>query len=95
MADRHYFIYIVTNAKYGTLFTGFTDNLVARIYEHKNKLMEDLDLESPIDRLVYYEIFENPESARRREKEIKSGTRKKKIELIESINKDWADLYYT
>ncbi len=76
-----------------TLYTGVTNNLVRRVYEHKNKLMEGFTKKYNINRLVYFEVFNNIEGAIRREKQIKGWVRKKKIALIESINPEWKDLY--
>ena len=76
-----------------TLYTGVTNNLVRRVYEHKNKLIEGFTKKYNITRLLYFEVFNNIEDAIRREKQIKGWVRKKKIALIESINPEWKDLY--
>ena len=76
-----------------TLYTGVTNNLVRRVYEHKNKLIEGFTKKYNITRLVYFEVFNNIEDAIRREKQIKGWVRKKKIELIESVNPEWKDLF--
>ena len=88
---KDYYVYIMTN-KSKTLYTGMTNNLNRRVYEHKNKLIEGFTKKYNINKLVYYEMFNNPEDAIRREKQIKGWTRKKKIDLIESINPEWKDL---
>ena len=85
--------YIMTNKKNGTLYVGVTSNLRNRVYEHKNNLKEGFTSKYSLHKLVYYEIGESISGAIDREKQIKSGTRKRKIELIESINPDWNDLY--
>lgn len=85
-------IYIVTNKKNGTLYTGVTSDLPKRIYEHKSGKSK-FTSQYNCNMLVYYEIFDDMEHAITREKQIKDGNRKKKIQLIESINPDWRDLY--
>ncbi len=75
-----------------TLYTGMTNNLNRRVYEHKNKLIEGFTKKYNIDKLIYFELFNNPKDAIRREKQIKGWIRKKKIELIESMNPEWKDL---
>ena len=86
-------IYISTNKKDGTLYTGVTSNLPQRIYQHKNKTFTGFSSKYNCDRLVYYEVFDDMENAILREKQIKGGSRKKKIALIESLNPEWKDLY--
>lgn len=75
------------------LYTGITGDLIKRAYEHKQKLVEGFTKKYNINKLVYYEIFDDPENAIAREKQIKAGSRKKKIALIESTNPEWKDLY--
>ncbi len=90
---EHFFVYIMTN-KYNTvLYTGVTNNLHRRIYEHKLKLVEGFTRRYNIEKLVYYGVHENVYSAISREKQIKGGSRERKIRLIEGLNKDWKDLY--
>ncbi len=89
---KNYYVYIMTNLS-GTLYTGVTNNLVRRVQEHKNKLIEGFTKKYNITRLVYFEVFNNIEDAIRREKQIKGWVRKKEIALIESINPEWKDLY--
>ena len=93
--SKNYYIYILTNKENGTLYTGVTNNLPRRIYEHKNKLVDGFTKKYSLDKLVYYEHFESVEAAILREKQIKGGSRKKKLELINSFNKEWKDLYET
>jgi putative endonuclease len=88
---KDYFVYIITN-KSKTLYTGITNNLTRIIYEHKNKLLEGFTKKYNINKLVYFEVFNNPDDAIRREKQIKGWLRKKKNELIESLNPEWKDL---
>ena len=91
--EKKGFVYILFSKKNGTLYTGVTSNLVKRIYEHKQKLVEGFTKKYNIDKLGYFEIYESIEQAIEREKQIKAGSRKKKIALIEKENSDWKDLY--
>ena len=91
--NKQGYIYILFNKRNGTLYTGVTSDLVRRIYEHKNKLVEGFTKKYEVDKLGYYEIFDNIAQAIEREKQIKAGSRKNKLKLIESINPDWKDLY--
>jgi len=76
------------------IYAGVTSNLQKRIYEHKEKMVDGFTKKYNVDKLVYYETFDNIEDAISREKQIKAGSRKKKIDLINSINPDYKDLYY-
>jgi len=87
-------IYIITNKKYGTLYIGVTSNLVKRVYEHKNKLVDGFSKKYNLSKLVYYELFENMESAIIREKRLKKWNREWKLKLIDNFNPNWEDLYY-
>ncbi|MBI1811365.1 MAG: GIY-YIG nuclease family protein [Nitrospirae bacterium] len=91
--DRQYYLYIMTNQKNTVIYTGVTNNLKRRAYEHKEKLVEGFTKKYNITKLVYYEIFSNIEYAILREKQIKGGPRAKKIALINKINHQWKDLY--
>ena len=91
--SKNYYIYIITNKKNGTLYTGVTNNLIRRIYEHKNKLVEGFSKKYSLDKLVYYAQYSTIEDAILREKQIKGGSRKKKLDLINNFNKEWNDLY--
>ena len=86
-------VYILTNKLNGTLYTGVTSNLPQRIWQHKNKEVAGFTAKYHITRLVYFELFEDMYQAISREKHIKSGSRKSKIELIEAFNPTWRDLY--
>jgi len=88
---RQYYVYILTNNS-KTLYTGVTNNLPRRIYQHKNKLVEGFTKKYNLTKLVYYEISEGVRSAIAREKQIKGWLRSKKINLIESTNPEWKDL---
>ena len=81
------------NKRNGTLYTGVTSDLIKRVYEHKNKLVDGFTKRYGIDKLGYYEIFSDINLAIQREKQIKAGSRENKIKLIESMNPDWKDLY--
>jgi putative endonuclease len=83
----------MTNKHNTVLYTGITNNLKRRVYEHKEKLVAGFTRKYNITKLVYYEVFEDPENAILREKQIKAGSRQKKIQLIRSINRGWQDLY--
>jgi len=90
---KQYYIYILTN-QYNTVFyVGVTNNLIRRVYEHKNKLVKGFTSKYNIKKLVYYEVFSDVRDAIYREKQIKSWSRKKKIEMIEKFNPEWKDLY--
>ena len=89
---KNYYVYIMTNSS-KTLYIGVTNDLARRGYEHKNKLIEGFTKKYNITKLVYYEIFNNIEDAIRREKQLKNWHRQWKINLIESVNKDWKDLF--
>ena len=75
------------------LYVGVTNDLIRRVYEHKEKLVEGFTKKYNITKLAYYEVFEEIENAISREKQIKAGSRRRKIQLINSINKEWHDLY--
>lgn len=91
--NEKYEVYIITNKKNTTSYVGVTNNLVRRIYEHKNHFIKSFSQKYNLDKLVYYELFDNPQNAITREKQLKAGTRKRKIELISAFNKNWLDLY--
>ena len=95
MDTRQGYVYILFNKKNGTLYTGVTSNLIKRVCEHKNKLADGFTKKYAVDKLGYYEMHTLITSAIEREKKIKGGSRKKKLELIESMNPDWNDLYET
>jgi len=88
------FIYIITNKTNTTLYIGVTSNLPQRITEHKEKLYENsFTAQYNLSKLVYYEAFQMIGDAIAREKQLKSGTRAKKVELINTLNPEWKDLY--
>ncbi len=91
--QKYYCVYIITNSRHTVLYTGVTSNLVARIYHHKNRSVSSFSSKYNLEKLVYYEIYEDINIAIKREKQIKAGSRKKKISLINTFNPDWKDLY--
>ena len=91
--SKQYYVYIMTNKNNRVLYTGITNDLKRRAYEHKEKLIDGFTKKYNVSKLVYYEALEDPENAILREKKIKAGSRQKKIDLINTINQEWADLY--
>lgn len=87
------YVYIITNERNGTLYIGVTSDLVRRIYEHKEKIFEGFSSKYCLDKLVYYEIFEDEENAINRETVLKRWNRNWKKDLIEGFNPEWKDLY--
>jgi putative endonuclease len=91
--SKQYYVYIMTNKNNRVLYTGITNDLKKRVYEHKEKFVNGFTKKYNVSKLVYYEIFGDPENSILREKKIKAGSRQKKIDLINSMNKEWSDLY--
>ena len=89
---RQYCVYIATNKSNRVLYTGVTNDLRRRIYEHKHKLVKGFTSRYNIMKLVYYDMTEDVHEAIKREKQIKAGSRKKKVDLIEGMNPEWRDL---
>ncbi|WP_036729176.1 GIY-YIG nuclease family protein [Peptoniphilus mikwangii] len=87
-----YYVYIITNRNNTTLYIGMTNNLERRIYEHKNHLMDGFSNKYNLEKLIYYEISNNVEFVIEREKQLKKWSRKKKENLINTMNPDWIDL---
>jgi len=90
---HQYFVYIITNKNNTVLYIGVTNNLVRRIYQHKNKTISSFSSKYNLNKLVYYEVFPRIELAIEREKQLKAGSRAKKNLLIQSINPNSEDLY--
>ena len=88
-------VYIMTNKRNGTLYTGVTSALVQRVYQHRTGAIEGFSAKYGCKLLVYYEVFDRMADAIVREKQIKAGSRAKKLALIENLNPSWADLYQT
>jgi putative endonuclease len=86
-------VYILANKRNGTLYAGVTSNLVKRVWEHKNDVVEGFTNKYGVHTLVWYEIHECMESAIQREKHIKKWHRAWKVEMIEKLNPLWRDLY--
>ncbi len=93
MPDGHYYVYIVTNRDNAVLYTGETDDLKRRIYEHKERFVPGFSKRYNASKLVYYEAADDKLSAVAREKQIKGWLRAKKIKLVEGFNPSWKDLY--
>ena len=90
--SKIYYVYIATNGGNTVFYTGVTNNLERRAYEHKNNLVDGFTSKYNIFKIVFYEIFNTAEEAINAEKKIKGGSRKKKIALIESMNLTYSDL---
>ena len=84
-----YYVYILTNKSNRVFYTGVTNDLFRRIYEHKEKIIKGFTQKYNLSKLIYYEVYDDIELALNREKQIKAGSRKKKIELIKNLNPDF------
>ncbi|WP_407168133.1 GIY-YIG nuclease family protein [Bradyrhizobium sp. ORS 111] len=93
MGSRSYYVYILASQIGGTLYIGVTNDLIRRVGEHKLKLVEGFTKQYDVNRLVYFEAFEDIEQAIKREKRLKKWPRAWKVSLIEKDNPDWIDLY--
>ncbi len=93
MSDKQFYVYILTNRDNRVLYTGITSDLKKRVFEHREKLVEGFTKRYNATKLVYYEIFDDAENAITREKQIKSGSRIKKLKLINGFNAGWSDLF--
>ena len=91
--ELHPCVYIMTNKNNYVLYTGVTSNLFKRVSEHKDKSIPGFTSRYNVTKLVYYEEYATMDEAIAREKQLKGGSRKKKIDLINSINTEWRDLY--
>ena len=92
-SDKQYYVYMMMSINDQVIYIGVTDNLIRRVYEHRNKLNEGFTNRYNVVKLVYFEQCEETKSAISREKQIKGGSRKKKIDLIKSKNSELNDLY--
>ena len=92
LKNHNYYIYIISNWNNKVIYTGMTNDLERRIYEHKNKIFEGFSKKYNLDKLVFYEYTNDVNAAIAREKEIKKWRREKKNKLIESMNPEWKDL---
>ena len=86
-------MYILASKRNGTLYTGITSDLVQRVWQHKNNIIEGFSQKYNVKILVFYEVHDNSESAIVREKQIKKWRRAWKLQLIEKMNPQWRDLY--
>ena len=90
---KKYYVYILFSDKNGTLYIGVTGNLIKRVYEHKKKFVKGFTEKYRVDKLGYFEQYNNIEEAIKREKQLKNWKREWKISLIEQNNSNWEDLY--
>ena len=88
-----YYVYILASRKDGAIYLGITNDLVRRVYEHRTKAVRGFTSKYNVERLVWFEVYDDPVSAISREKELKKWKREWKIRLIEAQNPDWSDLY--
>ena len=89
-----YYVYILTNAYNTVLYTGVTNDLERRCYQHKHKLVKGFTQKYNVSKLIYFEIFDDINLAISREKQIKGYSRAKKVALIDKFNKNWDELHY-
>ncbi|MGL9620266.1 GIY-YIG nuclease family protein [Bradyrhizobium sp. U531] len=94
MGGRHYYVYILASKIGGTLYIGVTNDLIRRVAQHKSKVIESFTEKYDVARLVYFEQFDDPENAIKREKRLKKWNRAWKVRLIEQHNPNWDDLYH-
>lgn len=87
-----WYVYILASKRNGTLYIGMTNNIARRIDEHKTKVVKGFTQKYHVHRLIYYEVYDSPEEAIRREKNLKAWQRTWKLRIIEEINPDWNDL---
>jgi putative endonuclease len=93
MGNREYCVYILANSRHTVLYTGVTNNLQRRVMEHKSRKGSTFTKKYNVDKLVYFECGDDVSQAILREKQIKAGSRQKKIDLINEFNPEWKDLY--
>jgi putative endonuclease len=91
MWNYNFYVYLLTNQHHTVLYTGVTNNLSRRLYEHKHKLVPGFTQKYNVNKLIYFEHFTQIEEAIAREKQIKGWKREKKVQLIESLNPDWKE----
>lgn len=89
---KQFYVYIMTNKGREVLYVGVTNDLARRVWEHKNGAADGFTKRYNLNRLVYYEVCDSADAAIAREKQIKKGPRKRKVQLIESVNLPWYDL---
>ena len=88
-----YYVYLLASDRNGTLYLGVTNDIVRRVYEHKSKAVAGFTKRYAVDKLVWFEVYDDPTNAITREKELKKWRRSWKIRLIEELNPHWIDLY--
>jgi putative endonuclease len=93
MLTKSYYIYILASERNGTLYIGVTNDLLRRVYEHRNDLVEGFTKKYQVHRLVYYEQADDIYGAIQREKQLKAWKRQWKMRLIDEMNPEWEDLY--
>ncbi|MBI1326044.1 MAG: GIY-YIG nuclease family protein [Alphaproteobacteria bacterium] len=91
--DKQYFVYIMARGRNSTFYVGVTSELQKRVWQHKEGLYDGFTKKYDINKLVYYEIFDDPENAIKREKRLKKWNRTWKMRIIEEMNPAWCDLY--
>jgi putative endonuclease len=91
--EKHFYVYIMTNWNNTVLYTGVTSNLQERIFQHKQKLSISFTSQYNVKKLIYYEECADAINAIKREKQIKGGSRAKKLELINGLNPTWKDMF--
>ena len=89
-----HYVYMLAGGKHGTLYLGVTNDLVRRTHEHKSKAVDGFSKRYDVDKLVWFEIYDDPTTAIRREKELKKWRRDWNIRLIEESNPNWDELYF-
>lgn len=95
MWNHNYYVYILTNKNHTVLYIGVTSDLRTRVYEHREKIHKGFTARYNVNKLVYFERFDHIESAIEREKQLKAGSRQKKLDLINVKNPSWIDYYDT
>ena len=90
--NKQYCVYLMTNKNNTVIYTGVTSDLKKRVHQHRQRLVKGFTKKYNIDKLVYYEVLDDAYNAISREKQIKAGSRQKKINLINAVNKEWTDL---
>jgi len=93
MFQNDYYVYVTASDKKGTIYIGVTNNLEGRIWEHKNNVYKGFTSKYKVNKLVYYEVYNDIKEAIEREKQLKKWNRDWKIKLIEEDNPEWEDLY--
>jgi putative endonuclease len=91
--DHRYFVYILTNRHHTALYVGVTSDLVRRVHEHRTKIASNFTTRYNVDKLVFFEETGDVQAAIAREKQLKAGSRERKIALVNAMNPDWRDLF--